>query len=72
MADVIAAGPRPVPRIRIARLRDFALIPPIIAIAHALEIFGPIAACSAATGRERCTGLRTHKGLGKMPTEEEK
>jgi predicted TIM-barrel fold metal-dependent hydrolase len=41
MADIAAARPRGIPRIRIARLPDFALIPPIIAIAHAHQVFGP-------------------------------
>jgi simple sugar transport system permease protein len=42
MADVATARPRQLPRVRLARLRDFALIPPIIAIAIVGQIVNPV------------------------------
>jgi simple sugar transport system permease protein len=42
MADVAATTPRGVPRIRLARLRDFALVPPIIAIAIVGQLVNPV------------------------------
>src|SRR4051794_19526576 len=42
MAEAAAARPRQVPRVRLARLRDFALIPPIIAIAIVGQIVNPV------------------------------